>query len=122
MINSDIMKQMEIDFGPEMKRTSGHKMRSYNDLQYQFMYYNYIIESHHFQIKLMDAFEHVDYCDLDNNYYQNLLALSRTRNQRMKFVCINDDINHGSENAKYTYDLVNNFYNEFYPEKSKFEL
>ena len=117
------MNQMEIDFGPEMKRTSGHKMRSYSDLQYQFMYINYIMESpHHFQFKTIDSTNHVGYCHLTNNYYQNLWSLSQTRNERKKFICINDDINHGLEEAKYTYELVDSFYNEFYPEKSNFEL
>lgn len=156
------MKQMEIDFGPEMKRTSGNKMRSYNDLQYQFMYYNYIMESpHHFPFEIIDSTDSVTYCELKDNYYKNLWSLrrgfklllssravigqrflsrspigwgrhsvrislktllSQTRNERKKFVCINDGINHDLEESKYTYELVDNFYNEFYPNKTHFEL
>ena len=46
-INRAVMYQMESDFGPEMRRTSGHQRRSYNDLQYQMMYTYYVIESPH---------------------------------------------------------------------------
>ena len=125
LINRDVMYNMEIDFGPEMKRTSGHKLRSYNDLQFQFMYNNYLIESpHNYQFKQIDDSDHVGYCDLTNNYWDNLWSISKTRSERKKFICINDDINHEWDSiwTNYTYELIDNFYNEFYPNKSQFEL
>ena len=119
------MYQMEIDFGPEMKRTSGHKLRAYNDLQFQFMYNNYLQESpHNYQFKLIDDSDDVGYCDLTNNIWDNLWYVSKTRNERKKFICVNDDINHDLNHiwTRLTYNLINSFYNEFFPKKSQFEL
>ena len=123
-INRDIMYQMESDFGPEMKRTSGHQRRSYNDLQYQMMYTYYVIESpHNYPYQLIDHREHVGYCALTDDYFKNRYRLRKTRNERKKFICLNDDMKHHSSFvAKQTYDLVNNFYSEFYPNASAFEL
>ena len=123
-INRDIMYQMESDFAPEMKRTSGHQRRSYNDLQYQMMYTYYVIESpHNYPYQLIDHREHVGYCALTDDYFKNRYRLRKTRNERKKFICLNDDMKHHSSFvAKQTYDLVNKFYSEFYPNASTFEL
>lgn len=124
LINRDIMYQMEADFGQEMKRTSGHQRRSYNDLQYQMMYTYFVIESpHNYPYQLIDHKDHVGYCALTDDYFKNRYRLRKTRNERKKFICLNDDMKHHSSFvAKQTYDLVNKFYSEFYPNASTFEL
>ena len=77
------MYQMESDFGPDMKRTSGHQRRSYNDLQYQMMYTYYVIESpHNYPYQLIDHRDHVGYCALTDDYFKNRYRIRKTRNER----------------------------------------
>ena len=92
--------------------------------QYQMMYTYYVIESpQNYPYQLIDHTDHVGYCALTDDYFKNRYRLRKTRNERKKFICLNDDMKHHSSFvAKQTYDLVNKFYSEFYPNASAFEL
>ena len=56
------MRAIEHDFPIEMKLTAGHKIRARNDIQYEMMYYYYIIESpNNYKYELRDDQVDVDY-------------------------------------------------------------
>ena len=43
LIDQKVMRQIENDFGHELEITSSHKSRKRNDIQYEMMYWYYII-------------------------------------------------------------------------------
>lgn len=118
------MRAIEHDFPVEMKLTAGHKIRARNDIQYEMMYYYYVIESpNNYKYELRDEQVDVDYYALRNHYLKNRYHLKRIRQNRKKFVCLNDVITwHGSILAQQTYKLMNSFYMEFFPNATDFEL
>ena len=65
------MRAIEHDFPIEMKLTAGHKIRARNDIQYEMMYYYYIIESpNNYKYELRDDQVDVDYYALRKTIYQ----------------------------------------------------
>ena len=67
LIDREIMRSIERDFPLQMEQTASHKIRAKNDIQYEMMYYYYIIESpkgYSYELKPDDI--DVDYYGLRN--------------------------------------------------------
>lgn len=59
---------------------------------------------------------------INENTSRALGHLDWIRKNKRKFICINDNINHGSESAHTVKSLIKEFYMSFYPIPSPFEL
>ena len=67
LIDREIMRSIERDFPVQMEQTASHKIRAKNDIQYEMMYYYYIMESpkgYSYELKPDDV--DVDYYGLRN--------------------------------------------------------
>ena len=67
LIDRDVMRSIERDFPVQIKQTAAHQMRAKNDVQYEMMYYYYIMESpkgYKYELKPEDV--DVDYVGLRN--------------------------------------------------------
>ena len=67
LIDREIMRSIERDFPVQMEQTASHKIRAKNDIQYEMMYYYYIMESpkgYSYELKPDDI--DVDYYGLRN--------------------------------------------------------
>ena len=161
LIDRDVMRSIERDFPIQMKQTAAHQMRAKNDVQYEMMYYYYIMESSKgYKYELKPEEVDVDYVGLRNtavdtsktspvyfiefltsdqneqylfyistpviyrnHYLKNRYHLKRIRQNRKKFICLNDIITwHGSMLAQQTYNLIDRFYLEFFPNATAYEL
>jgi hypothetical protein len=71
LIDKKIIKQIEFDFGPEMELTSSHKSRMRNDIQYEMLYWYYIIESRYNSYYFENQETVVDYMGITNHYFRN---------------------------------------------------
>lgn len=122
LIDQEVMREIESEFEHELDVTSSHKSRMRNDVQYEMMYWYYIIESGDYPHLLKDDSSVVDYMALRDHYFKNRWNLKRLRKNRRKFICMNDILKeHSSLSADQTYKLVDTFYLEFFPNASSFE-
>ena len=122
-----ILDDMFAAFSPEFDLTARHRLRAKNDMQIEFTYYNFIIESraqltalntrltsslnqtfaNFFTSSIPDAYkyERVD-PDEDISYItygkfpdRNMRALNRFRKNPKKFLCINDVMDHSDKSG-----------------------
>jgi len=71
----------------------------------------------------MDQEPVVEYISLYDNYRMNAINLQRLRFNMKKFNCINDNLSHKDiEDSWATYRFVRQFYEDFFPNKSQFEI
>ena len=67
LVDRAVMRSIERDFPIQMKQTAAHQMRAKNDVQYEMMYYYYIMESPKgYKYELKPEEVDVDYVGLRN--------------------------------------------------------
>ena len=59
---------------------------------------------------------------LDANISHAISKLDQVRRNEKKFLCINDDMNHASEEIEIVKNLLSDLYLTFFPKPSQFEL
>lgn len=81
----------------------------------------------HFKARLRNRFEvgnadEVGFVMVQTNISESIAKLDNIRFKRNKFVCLNDNINHTSPNAKETIAAIQDLFKALYPHPSPFEL
>lgn len=124
MFDKDIISDIWTDFPLETNLTSSHRVRLKTDLQFEMMFIYYSLESpRNYNVTTMNEEPVVGYYGIENKYKENALTLQNCRKALKKFNCINDNLKHdGSIDSLATYRFVEQFYTEYFPTKSKFEL
>lgn len=64
----------------------------------------------------------VEFVMLDANISHAISKLDQVRRNEKKFLCINDDMNHASEEIEVVKNLLSDLYLTFFPKPSQFEL
>ena len=59
---------------------------------------------------------------LDANISHAISKLDQVRRNEKKFLCINDDMNHASEEIEVVKNLLSDLYLTFFPKPSQYEL
>ena len=64
----------------------------------------------------------VEFVMLDANISHAISKLDQVRRNEKKFLCINDDMNHASEEIDVVKNLLSDLYLTFFPKPSQYEL
>ena len=64
----------------------------------------------------------VEFVMLDANISHAISKLDQVRRNEKKFLCINDDMNHASEEIETVKNLLTDLYLTFFPKPSQYEL
>jgi len=124
MLDKRILDDISTELPIETSLTSSHQTRKKTDLQYEMLFNYYTVESpRNYSHVIMDQEPVVEYISLYDNYRMNAINLQRLRFNMKKFNCINDNLSHKDiEDSWATYRFVRQFYEDFFPNKSQFEI
>jgi len=124
MLDKRILDDISTELPLETSLTSSHQTRKKTDLQYEMLFNYYTVESpRNYSHVIMDQEPVVEYISLYDNYRMNAINLQRLRFNMKKFNCINDNLSHkDNEDSWATYRFVRQFYEDFFPNKSQFEI
>jgi len=118
MINRHIMEEMQQEMLPVFANMSSHRFRDNYDMQYQFLYDNYLRESNKY--KYVNVFSEDGrkdgHINLDNKnegsvksairQIDKLLNALKTEDHGYLFMCVQDKINHDLESAVVMEQLI----------------
>lgn len=123
VIDREIMRSLWRKFPREFEKASSNRFRDKDDMQYQFAYYNFIIEEGKwpYEIEETDKTWRFAAVDLKWNFQEQL---GNIKNISKKFLCLNDhiDYNNNKKSSLLIRDHLNFFYEELFPYKSQFEI
>ena len=151
MFSRQIMTDMQARFEVEFAVTSSHRKRQKNDMQIEFSYIHWLMEAPKSTSVTVDADLYKSYIHHDslgeigyviyqidmpsvssffqknsiNGNIQNVKALSRILKGvtgHLKYLCINDLLEHDKSGADDAKMYLKIFYEALYPNKSKLEL
>jgi len=123
--------EMEEHYRIEFDVTSAHKKRQKNDMQPEFSYVHWLVEAPNSKYVTVNIDEYknepgrvgVGYVSYYNNMEKNSPVLERMKNDKnLKFLCINDLMDHEKESSKIAKQELDRFYLELYPQKSLAEI
>ena len=133
MINRNIMTDLQSHFETYYNVTSSHKKRQKNDMQFEFSYVNWLLEApkselvtvdqelyKSSQLKTNTIFYMPFWTDMKKN--TNKLEEFEKKKDHIKFMCINDLMDHTDPKSTESKKELMIFYNSIYPNKSQFEL
>jgi len=123
-----ILDDMFAAFSPEFDLTARHRLRAKNDMQIEFTYYNFIIESRAnltalntssipdaYKYERVDPEEDISYITYGKFPDRNMRALNRFRKNPKKFLCINDVMDHSDKSAlEQSISFMRAFYAEYF--------
>ena len=132
MMNKRIMSDLQNYFERFYTVTSSHRKRQKNDMQTQFSYYNWLIEAPKSQAQLTPGIYKSTRVSTSGIYYipwwtdmrKNQPAIDKFFRMKsgIKFLCINDLMEHDQPAAEIARNALQTIYNKLYPNKSRFEL
>jgi len=135
MINREIMEEMQVQMEPVFANMSSHRFRDNYDMQYQFLYDNYLRETKKY--KFVDVYSEDGrkdgHINLDNKDEKSFKSAERQIEKLLKalesgdhgylFMCVQDKIDHDKESAVIIEELIQDkFYEVVFPHLSQFEL
>lgn len=131
MHDKRIIEKIWEDFPLEAELTSSHTRRKKTDLQFQIMFIYYTKESpRNKDYEKYPYFKHVikpqdklvGYYAMKQDWKYVVLRLVMARQHQKVFNCLNDDLSHdGSEDSIASYFLLEQFYEEYFPDQTPME-
>ena len=131
MINTRVMSDLQSSFQPYYEITSSHKKRQKNDMQFEFSYTNWLLEAVNSTYPLSDKILYkstrvggaVFYMPYWNDMKKNKVKFAELAKKKdtIKFICINDLLDHSKPQAMTAKKELMKFYDKLYPSKSQFE-
>jgi len=131
MFNRKIMREMQEHYNIEFELTSRHKKRQKNDMQPEFAYVHWLQEAPKSKNVKVDPNEYrnqpgrigVGYISYYNNMMKNKPQLEKIKKDKnLKFLCINDLMDHDKPDAILAKEKLEEFYLQLYPHKSSVEI
>jgi len=131
MINTQIMSELQSAFEPFYEVTSRHRKRQKNDMQFEFSYTNWLLGAANSTFPLSDTnlYKHtrrgggIFYMPYWNDMKKNRLKFAefKAKQETIKFICINDLLDHSKPQAAAAKKELMAFYDKLYPSKSQYE-
>lgn len=122
LIHKEIMSNLVRKFLREFEQTSLHRFRRSNDMQFAFSYFQFILEEGKWPYEIDETDETWYYVGLENilNLKERLKYIKK---RPKKFLCLNDNIDYtNATNAHLLIQLINEFFVQLFPKKSRFEI
>ena len=122
---------MQKHYNIEFELTSSHKKRQKNDMQPEFAYVHWLQEAPKSKNVKVDSTEYgnqpgrigVGYISYYNNMMKNKPQLEKIKKDKnLKFLCINDLMDHDKPDAILAKEKLEEFYLKLYPHKSSVEI
>lgn len=111
------MKQLSVLYKTEFKKTTSHKFRNFEDLQFSFFYHWNLIEK---KVPYQTSHgESISFLQITDNLDETIQKVNRVNDQDYKFICINDNM--GDQANPAVKNLLAEFFLERFPNPSKFE-
>lgn len=110
-------------FGEAVERTRRHKFRDERDVWMDRLYRYYALKHHRAGTQVVPAYELLTYHrfhKIVNHYGRQEKGIRRLQRIRPKFYCLNDD--QGAHPDEQVVQLISRFLDEYYPDKSSFEI
>ena len=121
VIDREIMGSLWRKFPREFEKASSNRFRGKDDMQYQFAYYNFIIEEGKWPYEIDETFNTWRFVGVDFKWNVEE-QLRNIKNIPKKFLCLNDHIDYYNESSRLLIRDLNLFYAELFPYKSQFEI
>ena len=120
LLNKRTFDHVEKMFYAEVNQTSFHRTRALSDVQTQFLYVNTLAEQA--KTDWVDAANFMHFIPTTNNLQATVSMFQALHKYPRKMVCINDNVNYEGDNATQVIDFIHHFYEQHFPNKSKFEM
>ena len=127
------MTDLQNHFEAYYNVTSSHKKRQKNDMQFEFSYANWLLSASESELVTVDQelykssqlrtnkiFYMAFWTDMEKNMAK--LEEFETKKDHIKFLCVNDLMDHADPRSIESKKVLMNFYKSVYPNKSQFEL
>ena len=132
MMNKRVMNDLQSYFERFYNVTSSHRKRQKNDMQTQFSYNNWLLEAPKSSAPITPGIYKATRVSTTELYYipwwtkmtKNKANIDRffKIKHSIKFLCVNDLMEHDQPEAAIARQELENVYNRLYPHKSHFEL
>eukprot|EP01091_Cochliopodium_minus_P007960 TRINITY_DN1784_c0_g2_i1.p1 TRINITY_DN1784_c0_g2~~TRINITY_DN1784_c0_g2_i1.p1 ORF type:complete len:461 (+),score=87.36 TRINITY_DN1784_c0_g2_i1:59-1384(+) len=120
-LKKSVINDLQYAFVEEYKKTSSHKFRANDDMQFAFSYFHFLI----WQKKYL----YIDYNPGQQLIFSGIKIIGENKKKfeerisqnDYKFVCIQDDLSYKDDPSDYQ-EYIEKFYNSKFPSPSQFEL
>lgn len=122
LLDRNIVQAMIDKFSKQFEKTSAARFRRTRDMQFTFTYYYYVLHEGKWLVELLKDYD-VKFFMITGKSYMLKQYLKNFCSRPTKFLCLNDDLDYGRvEQTKRLIEVRDAFLNEFFSQKSKFEI